>query len=71
MELWKANTQNLFFSEINVMSVINHPFIVNMIGHFQDESRVYIVLEYVQGGGEFQSVLWVERGSKRVLPSRI
>ncbi|GMH57331.1 hypothetical protein TrLO_g5936 [Triparma laevis f. longispina] len=40
-------------SEINVMSVINHPFIVDMIGHFQDESRVYIVLEYVQGGELF------------------
>ncbi|GMH93433.1 hypothetical protein TrST_g7470 [Triparma strigata] len=40
-------------SEINVMSVINHPFIVDMVGHFQDESRLYIVLEYVQGGELF------------------
>eukprot|EP00586_Coscinodiscus_wailesii_P020225 CAMPEP_0172499760 /NCGR_PEP_ID=MMETSP1066-20121228/130577_1 /TAXON_ID=671091 /ORGANISM="Coscinodiscus wailesii, Strain CCMP2513" /LENGTH=363 /DNA_ID=CAMNT_0013273673 /DNA_START=209 /DNA_END=1300 /DNA_ORIENTATION=- len=37
-------------SEISILSKIDHPFIVNKIGHFQDERHLYMVIEYVQGG---------------------
>ncbi|ETI55667.1 AGC/PKA protein kinase [Phytophthora nicotianae CJ01A1] len=39
--------------EVEILSRIQHPFIVNYLGHFQDERRLYLVLEYVQGGELF------------------
>eukprot|EP00644_Phytophthora_capsici_P009168 jgi/Phyca11/504237/fgenesh2_kg.PHYCAscaffold_6_\ len=39
--------------EVEILSKIQHPFIVNYLGHFQDERRLYLVLEYVQGGELF------------------
>jgi serine/threonine protein kinase len=46
-------------SEKQIMETISckqHPFIVNMLTSFQDERKLYIVLEYVPGG-EFFSYL--------------
>lgn len=40
-------------SEVSLLSMIQHPFVVNLLGHFQDERRLYMVLEYVQGGELF------------------
>ena len=37
-------------SEIKILSKINHPFIVNMDGYFQNSTNIYVVLEFVQGG---------------------
>lgn len=37
-------------SEVRILSMIEHPFIVNLAGHFQDDKALYMVLEYVQGG---------------------
>lgn len=37
-------------SEVRILSMIEHPFIVNMAGHFQDPAALYMVIEYVQGG---------------------
>lgn len=40
-------------SEVKLLSAISHPCIVNMVGHFHDEKRLYLVLEYVPGGELF------------------
>jgi len=56
MEIIRLKQFKHVVSEINIMSIIHHNFIVDMIGHFQDEGRVYIVLEYV-GGGELFTLL--------------
>jgi len=40
-------------AEKNILLDITHPFIVNMVCSFQDEKRVYIVLEFVIGGEMF------------------
>lgn len=40
-------------SEISLLDSIEHPFIVNMVAHFQDLRRVYMVLEFVPGGEVF------------------
>jgi serine/threonine protein kinase len=40
-------------SEKTILSSIDHPFIVNLIGSFQDSRYLYLVMEYVIGGEFF------------------
>ncbi|GAA6005845.1 hypothetical protein JCM11491_004031 [Sporobolomyces phaffii] len=40
-------------SERSTLALVQHPFIVNMFCTFQDESNLYLLLEYVQGGELF------------------
>lgn len=40
-------------SEVKILSKLSHPFIVNLLGHFQDDGKLYLLLEYVQGGELF------------------
>lgn len=40
-------------AEKQIMSMIEHPFIVNLLGSFQDEKRLFMLLEYVNGGELF------------------
>ena len=37
-------------SEANILSMIEHPFIVNMLAHFQNDNALFMVIEYIQGG---------------------
>jgi len=47
--------------EVDILSKIDHPFIVNFLGNFQDEKRLYLILEYVPGGELFS---YLRRQSK-------
>ena len=40
-------------SEKTILGAIEHPFIVNMFGAFQDKKYLYLVMEYVVGGEFF------------------
>ncbi len=40
-------------NEFHIMAITSHPFIVDMVGNFQDENRLYIILEYIPGGELF------------------
>jgi serine/threonine protein kinase len=40
-------------NEISLLAQIDHPAVVNMLGHFQDEKKLYLVMEYVEGGELF------------------
>ena len=40
-------------NEKKILDMIEHPFLVNMIGSFQDSVNLYIVMEYVAGGEMF------------------
>ena len=40
-------------SEKNVLSIIDHPFIVNLKGYFQTPSHIYMLLDYACGGELF------------------
>jgi len=40
-------------SEVTLLKMISHPFVVNLIGHFQDEKKLFMVLEFVHGGELF------------------
>eukprot|EP00301_Raphidiophrys_heterophryoidea_P026679 c9267_g1_i1.p1 GENE.c9267_g1_i1~~c9267_g1_i1.p1 ORF type:complete len:447 (-),score=86.73 c9267_g1_i1:430-1770(-) len=40
-------------NEKAILEKINHPFIVNLVGYFQDLQHLYLALEYVPGGELF------------------
>ena len=40
-------------SEKDILLRVQHPFIVNLISTFQDEKRLYMLMEYVNGGELF------------------
>mmetsp|Transcript_2554 Transcript_2554/g.3571 ORF Transcript_2554/g.3571 Transcript_2554/m.3571 type:complete len:823 (-) Transcript_2554:2516-4984(-) len=42
--------------EKNIMSSIDHPFVVNLVSTFQDERHLYMLIELVQGGELFSVV---------------
>ena len=53
-EIIKQKQIDHVFSEFNILSVINHPFIVKLMGfNFEDPQYLYFILEYVQGGELF------------------
>jgi len=45
--------------EKNIMSSLDHPFVVNLISTFQDQNSLYMLIELVQGG-ELFSVIHTE-----------
>ena len=40
-------------SEFSILRIINHPFLVNLLGYTQDDRYLYFLLEFVQGGELF------------------
>eukprot|EP00904_Undaria_pinnatifida_P006548 jgi/Undpi1/3022/HiC_scaffold_14.g06399.m1 len=40
-------------NEVSLLSMIAHPAIVNMFGFFLDDTKLYLVMEYVEGGELF------------------
>jgi serine/threonine protein kinase len=40
-------------NEIKILSIINHPFIINFDGFAQDEKFLYLGLELINGGELF------------------
>ncbi|KAI3650464.1 hypothetical protein MP228_003945 [Amoeboaphelidium protococcarum] len=53
-------------SEKSVLTMLRHPFIVNMMANFQDSRNVYILLEYVPGGDLFSHLRRAGRFSNEV-----
>eukprot|EP00742_Colponemidia_sp_Colp-10_P000759 GILJ01000825.1.p1 GENE.GILJ01000825.1~~GILJ01000825.1.p1 ORF type:complete len:330 (-),score=65.08 GILJ01000825.1:191-1180(-) len=52
-EIIRLKQVDHIMSEKAILAQIDHPFIVNMFGFFQDDRHLYIVLEYVIGGEFF------------------
>merc|ERR1719428_1067277 len=36
-------------AETAILATIEHPFIVNLLAHFQDEKRLFLLLEFING----------------------
>ena len=54
IEIIKQKQVDHIYSEFNILSVLNHPFIVKLIGIYFEEPRyLYFILEYIQGGELF------------------
>jgi len=53
MELIRLKQVEHVKAEKDILSMITHEFIINLITSFQDEKRIYMVMEYVNGGELF------------------
>lgn len=40
-------------NEKNILEQLEHPFLISMLGTFQDFANIYIVMEFVSGGELF------------------
>ncbi len=49
----EKNQENNIMMEKNILSSIDHPFLVKMYCAFQDVKKLYFVLEYCPGGELF------------------
>ncbi len=47
--------------EINISKLLDHPHIVRLIDVVETESKIYMIMEYIQGKDLFQCVLENER----------
>ena len=53
-EIMKQKQIDHVYSEYNILSILNHPFIVKLEGlNFDDHRYLYFILEYIQGGELF------------------
>lgn len=49
-QLQKSNVEHQLRREIEIQGHLRHPNILRMYAYFWDEKRIYLVLEYAQGG---------------------
>lgn len=49
----EKNQEQHIMTEKQILSGINHPFLVKMVSCFQDQTKLYFVLEYCPGGELF------------------
>ncbi|KAI9004421.1 kinase-like domain-containing protein [Hyaloraphidium curvatum] len=52
-EIVKLKQVEHTINEKNILDELDHPFLVNMISHFQDSVNLYMIMEYVPGGELF------------------
>jgi tRNA A-37 threonylcarbamoyl transferase component Bud32 len=45
----RKKASELFFRESRFLMTLNHPNIAKVLGHFSDEGRDYILMQYIQG----------------------
>ena len=52
-EIVKLKQVEHTINEKHILEKLEFPFLVNLLGTFQDANNLYLVLEYVQGGELF------------------
>lgn len=52
----RKNVENIVRHEIEIQSQFQHPNILRLYGHFQDQTRIYMVLEYAPGGDLYEEL---------------
>jgi serine/threonine protein kinase len=53
VEIIRSKQTDHIMSEIKILAMINHPFIIQFDGFTQDERSLYLALELVNGGELF------------------
>lgn len=55
-ELLKHSMQHQVIREIEIQTHLRHPNILPLLTYFQDEKRIYLVLEFAEGGELFKTL---------------
>ncbi len=56
MKVIKKNSEKVVtsvFDELNILKQLDHPNIVKIFEYFQDDTNVYLIMEYLRGGSLF------------------
>lgn len=53
IEILKSKQAEHIANEIKILSMINHPFVINFEGFAQDDKYLYLALELINGGELF------------------
>ena len=51
--IMEKNQANNIMTEKNIVAHINHPFLVHLQSSFQDDKKLYFILEFCPGGELF------------------
>jgi serine/threonine protein kinase len=51
------NLKRYAMTERNVMSALNHPFMVKLVYAFQSESKLFLVMDFYSGGDLGKQIL--------------
>lgn len=73
-EVVKMQQVEHMISEKTLLMQVSHPFIVNLVGSFQDDLHLYLVLEYVPGGEFFthlRNAVMLENDDCRFFSSQV
>ena len=63
-EIVAHKQQNNVLNEKNIMAACNHPFVIKLYATFKDERKLYMLLEFVQGGELFAIIHTAKRDGK-------
>eukprot|EP00588_Corethron_pennatum_P015348 CAMPEP_0194281526 /NCGR_PEP_ID=MMETSP0169-20130528/20865_1 /TAXON_ID=218684 /ORGANISM="Corethron pennatum, Strain L29A3" /LENGTH=753 /DNA_ID=CAMNT_0039026599 /DNA_START=76 /DNA_END=2337 /DNA_ORIENTATION=- len=55
-ELIKSKQVASVIRETNILSLVDHPFVYNLVSKFQDDTSLYMLLEYLPGGELFSLI---------------
>eukprot|EP00461_Guttulinopsis_vulgaris_P000589 UN00589 len=55
-EMVKKNQVHHILAERNILTLVDSPWIVNLVYSFQDQTNLYLVMDFLQGG-DFMSIL--------------
>ena len=68
MELERFSEEQLekFLISLNTMKEFNHPNIAKVYEYFQDSSRIYIILEHIDGIELFDHIISIKQISEKI-----
>ena len=55
-DLKEPNAQEQILREIKIQSYLDHPNILKLYGYFDDEEKIYLILEYAAWGELYSSL---------------
>lgn len=63
--LLKAGHKHRYMKEINIMAKLDHPNIIKIHEYFEDDERIYIIMELCKGGELFKKINEKRKDKKR------
>ena len=62
---------NQFILELRIHYMLNHPNIIKIFGHFEDEYHVFLLMEYAEGGILLKKLQSTEEYTSQIIEQTI